>query len=366
MRNNFSVVLLLVIFLTSCLENPSLITPLEFNDDSQASLLLSYIENTGAFRQNSGTVKLVGAYAVYSAPNNYDIIDIRSNIEYLSGHIAGAVHVEITDVMNYLSTLETSSLKQKLIVSRNGFIAAYINCLANLYGITNVCILQYGMAGWNTDLSDDWITNIHTYSESPDYKLISLSYPAFEHSAIPQINGLGGTTVQEKLKYRISQLISELQIDDIQINSPAAEFFRFEDLYDYYDSANESFNGLFILCYGDINIYKIYGTSNHLFPAHPPQTRIIEPPVKTNPQSDSYIQTIPSGEIVLVYSSDGFDSAYLTAFLRVLGYNAKSMLYGANTFAWNGLRGSTDTEARLRAFIPGNVLNLPYVMGEQP
>ena len=363
MQNKSTLLFLLLIFLSSCFENP-VNDPLEFNNDSPASLLLSYIETTGTFRQNLGMAKLVDAYTVYMLPENYNIIDIRSNEEFSAGHISGAVHVEVSELMNYLVNLDSSSQKQKLIVSRNGFKAAYVSCLANLYGISNVAILKFGIAGWNQDLSNDWNSNINTYSNNPEYTLTSLSYDALEHSAIPEISSLEGTNAKEKLRYRINELLSEIEVNDNHIDNPTTEFFRFEDMYDYYNFSDESFDGMFILCYGDINIYKVYGTSDQRLPAHPPGTRKIEPPVKTNPETIEYIQTIPSDKIVLVYSSSGFDSAYLTAFLRLLGYNAKSMLYGVNTFAWNGLNGSQDTNAKMRTFLPGNVLNLPYVSGE--
>ena len=40
-------------------------------------------------------------------------------------------------------------------------------------------------------------------------------------------------------------------------------------------------------------------------------------------------------ETVVVYCYSGQTSAYVTAYLKVLGYDAKSLKFGANTMIWN-------------------------------
>jgi rhodanese-related sulfurtransferase len=65
-------------------------------------------------------------------------------------------------------------------------------------------------------------------------------------------------------------------------------------------------------------------------------------------RSTSYLQTIPSSKDIVVYSKYGHSSAFVVAYLRLLGYNAKSLLFGAG---W-------------RESLPGAYLqNYPYDTG---
>ncbi|MFN8206037.1 MAG: rhodanese-like domain-containing protein [Bacteroidales bacterium] len=42
------------------------------------------------------------------------------------------------------------------------------------------------------------------------------------------------------------------------------------------------------------------------------------------------LKTLPADKPIAVYCYTGMTSAYLVAYLRLLGYDAKSILYGAN------------------------------------
>jgi hypothetical protein len=48
----------------------------------------------------------------------------------------------------------------------------------------------------------------------------------------------------------------------------------------------------------------------------------------------------------------------------VLGYNAKSFLFGANQLIYSSMVYGFDTRLRQYAFLPGEINNFPYVSGE--
>ncbi len=46
---------------------------------------------------------------------------------------------------------------------------------------------------------------------------------------------------------------------------------------------------------------------------------------------DKYLLSLPTTKIIYVYSVNGQESAAITAFLNILGYNAKSIRFGAHS-----------------------------------
>ncbi len=58
--------------------------------------------------------------------------------------------------------------------------------------------------------------------------------------------------------------------------------------------------------------------------------------VQYNPKEslglDTDLLTLPTDKTIVVYCFTGQHSAFVTAYLRILGYDAKSLKYGANSF----------------------------------
>ena len=52
-------------------------------------------------------------------------------------------------------------------------------------------------------------------------------------------------------------------------------------------------------------------------------------------RSTNNLQTIPTNKTVAIYDVNGQVSAKIVAYLRVLGYDAKSILFGANTLFYS-------------------------------
>jgi len=54
--------------------------------------------------------------------------------------------------------------------------------------------------------------------------------------------------------------------------------------------------------------------------------------------STSDLSTLPTDKTVLVYSQTGQESAYVVAYLDLLGYDAGNLAYGANSFMHSVLK----------------------------
>jgi len=54
---------------------------------------------------------------------------------------------------------------------------------------------------------------------------------------------------------------------------------------------------------------------------------------------ETYLKTIPTDKPIVVYCATGHTSAQLVAFLRILGYDARSLLYGNNGMNYSTMQG---------------------------
>ena len=79
-------------------------------------------------------------------------------------------------------------------------------------------------------------------------------------------------------------------------------------------------------------------------------------------RSSSSLQTIPTNKEIIIYSYSGQLSAFVVAYLRVLGYNAKSLKYGASQLIYPRLLWSEFTSPFV--FDSSKVMNYPYVIGQ--
>jgi rhodanese-related sulfurtransferase len=62
---------------------------------------------------------------------------------------------------------------------------------------------------------------------------------------------------------------------------------------------------------------------------------------------DTYLKTLPTNMPIAVYCYTGQNSARVAAYLRLMGYNAKSLTYGANGMIWDEMTNGKWTEAAI-------------------
>lgn len=87
-------------------------------------------------------------YDGYSANDPY-IVSLRSEADYLSGHIDGAVHISAGALFSKenLATLPTD--RQILVYCYTGQGAGHVSAMLNINGY-NAISLKYGMCSWNS------------------------------------------------------------------------------------------------------------------------------------------------------------------------------------------------------------------------
>ncbi|MFN4111364.1 MAG: rhodanese-like domain-containing protein, partial [Ignavibacteria bacterium] len=91
---------------------------------------------------------------------------------------------------------------------------------------------------------------------------------------------------------------------------------------------------------------------------HPPTTVRYQP--YEDLKSTTYLQTLPVNKPIAVYEDTGEISAYVVAYLKVLGYDVYSINLGAN-----GMFGEDQSSSsRIIRLKSADIMNYPYETGE--
>jgi rhodanese-related sulfurtransferase len=237
------------------------------------------------------------------------IIDIRSASDFAAGHIQGAINVNATDVLMHYEVNNLDSKEVVVIVDYTGQTAGWVTGLMHTVGYTNVRDLKWGMCSWNSATSDPWVNNI---SNSYASQLIVTSTPKSSAGELPKLQT--GLKIPEQILRARVEAIFEEGFSATKMNASQA----FENSNDYY-----------IINYLSVDHYN-WG--------HIPGAIQYTP--KTDLVYSTYLKTLPVDKIVAVYDYTGQTSAQVTAYLRVLGYDAKSILFGMNAMAYDTMPGT--------------------------
>jgi rhodanese-related sulfurtransferase len=275
---------------------------IELNDEAQK--LLKYLEESGDYVNGRNFPSLIKASSVYEElSGNIKIIDLRSPEAYAKGHIKGAVNVEFTKIPDYFTNIiKPFEFDKIILVCKSGQTSSYTTSLLRLMGYGNVYAMRWGMSIWNKDFAaDSWRDAI---SDKYEYQLETTENQRAALSDFPLLN-TGKTTGEEILAVRFNDLFAAGYADAFITADPV--FGQPQNFYtvnferkDKYDSGHIP---------GAVR-YKTNGTLGIV----------------------SEMQSIPTDKEVAIYCGTGHNSAFVSAYLRLFGYNAKTILYGNNAF----------------------------------
>lgn len=177
--------------------------------------------------------------------------------------------------------------------------ASYGTSLLRMLGYSNVKAMTWGMCSWNTATSDYWVSGI---SNAKATQMVKTAGTKNEAGNLPIIN-TGETTGEAILRARVEKLF-EIGVGDAKITNEDA----------FLNSAT--------------NYTVNYWKQEHYDAGHIPES------VQYTPKASlSYAQeltTLPTDKTIVVYCYTGHTSAFVASYLRVLGYEAKTLLFGAN------------------------------------
>lgn len=301
---------------------------------TEFDMLVKHIESTSNLvnkeKADGGAPTMIKATAVKEEMGgNIHIIDLRDAKAFSEGAIEGSVNVKLENLMYYLQTeVEAASFDKIVMVCYTGQTAGFATSVLRVMGYDNVYDMKWGMCSWNKKFADRWSTKpADLYAEFVD----ATDNAKAEAGASPELM-TGMETAEEILEARAQEVLgmgfgsARVKVDEL-----------FADPSQFY-----------IVNYMPKDRYDV---------AH------IQGAVQYTPSQDlsseAFLNTLPTEQPIVVYCYTGQHSAFVAAYLRLLGYDAYSLLYGANSFM-----NSTVKENGWTAFKADDVHDYPTVESE--
>jgi rhodanese-related sulfurtransferase len=317
------------LFVTSCSkDDDDTPTPTPVNE---SEVLATYLESTGSpygkDYVNIDLPSITSAEAVHTdivAGTEMFMIDIRSEADFTLGHIDGAINVAAGAVLTHLETEGIAKTAKIIIICYTGQTAGWVTSILRIYGYSNAFSMKWGMSSWNSFFAGKWESNISNI-RATQFEDVAVAKGAAGN--MPALS-TGKTTGQEILDARVDAVFTE-GFDAAKITNAAV----FDNPGNFY-----------IINYWSEADYTLYG--------HVPGAMQYTP--KESMKTTVDLKTLPIDKTIVVYCWTGQTSAYLTAYLRLLCYDAKSLLFGANGMIYDELQSSkwTMTEVKEYDYVP--------------
>ncbi len=301
-------------------------------DESQ--VLTEYLESAnsplGKDYVNSDMPAIIGAAEVktLNETNQVYIMDIRSAADFATGHIQNAHNVAFADILTHIKSVNLDSYTKVAIVCYTGQTAAYAASILRLMGYDKVYSMKWGMSSWNVAFNR-WSSSLsNTYAS----QFTSTATEKGAAGSLPTLS-TGKTTGQEILEARVATIISE-GFDPAKITNATV----FGSLSNYY-------------------IVNYWPAAQYAAPGHIPGAMQYTPKESIKLSAD--LKTLPTNKTIVVYCYTGQTSGHLVAYLRLLGYDAKSLLFGTNGMIYDnmvatgGMTVFKDTEIMGYDFVTG-------------
>ena len=298
-------VLLSIIFFAGC-GNHDAQTPVKelsvdsFLQEDNTLSLAEFIYKSGDYITSKKFPPYVHADDVFYNKHKYLLIDIRTKDQYINGHIDGAYNVPRDSILVFLKTkVNPLSYKKIIIIDDKGPMAIYVATLLHFYGYDNAYGLKFGMGSWNKAFN-----GVITQYLSNKYasQLDTANPPKPKPGVLPLLPKKPFTKLLDE------QVEKNLFLPDSQIFVSPDAVFSHPEKY-------------FIVAYWSEAKFK---------KGHIPGS------IRYNTRSDlsfsKDLKTLPVNKKIVVYCNTGHHAIATVAYLRLVGYDAVSIMYGANSF----------------------------------
>ena len=308
----------LIAFFISTIALFSSFTSVNYNDTNpdppianEFDILVKYLEANGNFINSSASPAFIDADEVKKNLKNpkYHIIDVRSETWFEYGHIKNANLVKTTELLSYFDyEIDPAEFDKIILVCYSGQSAAYFTSLLRLAGYDNVYNMKWGMSSWRVDFADNsWNKNLKNDFAS---KLETTDNPKPAKGSAPVLN-TGKTDAKDILRVQLEKLFATPYKESI-IKSPDV----FKTPANYY-----------VINYWSKDKYGM---------GHIPGAVQYQPNASLSSTND--LLTIPADKRIAVYDCTGQGTAYVVAYLNLLGYDTGNIAYGANSFMHKELK----------------------------
>jgi len=316
-KNHFSIFLisfLITLFFAGCsgrnAENqkelvPAVTTPLVIGNETL--LLLEDLKVNGDYVNSQVYPSLIKTSIVNeSLDDNILVIDLRSQKLFSEGHIKRAVNKKFEELPDYFETgIKPFEYDKIILVSDDGQLSSYTTSLLRMMGYGNVYSMRWGMSAWNSKYANNgWLKGVsgkfetmleNNTNEKPDAK------------GMPELN-TGMNTGAEIGTARFHKLFEEgtgkvlISADEV-FSNPQMYYIINIDRKDKYEDG------------------------------HIPGAVRYKPDATLGFTEE--MASIPIDKTVVVYCGTGHNSGFATAYLRLFGYDARTLKYGNNSFMYD-------------------------------
>lgn len=306
-------------FVVSCEKDED--PPEEVNE---AEVLVKYMEDPGSASANYGNSALAikSAEAVHTAmaAGKVYVIDIRSAGDFALGHIEDAVNLAPGAVAAHIDATDLSAYDEISLVCYSGQTASWLASLLRLAGYDNVYSMAFGMCAWADEFAISWPAAIDSDKSTMFVSTVT------------------GKAAAGELPLLTTGLEIGVDILASRIAAVTAEGFVAAAISEADVYANLS--NLYIINY--------WPNEEYLDPGH------IDGAIQYTPNADlaleAYLNTLPTDKTIVVYCYSGQNSARIAAYLRVIGYDAKSLKFGANCMIYDDMTKSQWSAAAIKNY----------------
>ena len=283
---------------------------------NEAEVLVEYLESAESPLQkdyvNSDlpSIMLASEVRTLNATGDVYIVDLRPAEDFAAGHIPNAHNVKLSDILTHLNNADLSGVDKIAVVCYTGQTAGYATSLLRLMGYDNAYTMKWGMSSWNEDFSGKWSSKL---SNAYATRFTSDTAEKGSKGEMPELS-TGFETGQQILEARVNHLLtaSGEGFDAAKITNQEV----FDNPENYY-------------------IINYWPQTHYEDPGHIPGAIQYTP--KESLALNTDLTTLPTDKTIVVYCYTGQTSAFLTAYLRLLGYDAKSLLFGANGMIYDAM-----------------------------
>ncbi|MDP2303126.1 MAG: rhodanese-like domain-containing protein [Ignavibacteria bacterium] len=317
-----SLLLSLFVFYTGCKDSTTEPTPDPVNE---SQVLATYFEsnNDYVYGMASFVISASDVRTNYlTAPDKQLVVDIRSAADFNAKHIKGAVNKTVAELNTYFKTLTLSNYDKVVVACYSGQTSAFAVSLLRAKGYgAKVVSLKWGMSSIDSSFAQNyWLSKIGNTA-------------TFVQTAAPAKNAAGDLPKISTTKTDAADIL------EARVNAVLAEGFTAANLA--YSTLSQNFSGYYIVNYWENALYMNPG---HLDGAtnYPPSTK----PFLLSKE----LKTLPTNKPTVLYCFTGQTSSYVAAYLRLLGYDARTVAYGGNGMIYNLMV----TGGVANTFIPAN------------
>ena len=243
--------------------------------------------------------------------NDPFIIDYRSATDFADGHIVNATNIALGDLVAKMEDGTVPTDKMILNVCYSGQTASTATALLNLSGYEAQNLL-FGMCSVDTSIANTkrWLDQIAVDEHAGDLvSTVSTTTTTYDFPTL----ATGEEEAAEIMKDTFSDSGWTISANDVWDNP----------------------SNYFIINY--------WPEAEYISPGHIPGAYQFTP--NSSLKYEESLNLLPTDKTIVVYCYTAQTSAQVVAYLRMLGYDAKSLLYGVGGFAWTALAGHKYTAA---------------------